>query len=122
MTKQLLEAEQLSAIAIQGLQELKGQDIVLMDLRELDAAVTDYFVIATGTSDRHVTSLADSVLMMMKKEAEEIPISKEGMQTGEWVLIDYGSVVIHIFQRDKRDFYRLESLWGDAEVEKVGEN
>ena len=121
MTKQIVQSEQLAEIAIKGLQELKGIDIVRMDLRDLEAAVTDYFVVATGTSDRHVTSLADSVLLMMKQEAEEIPISKEGMQVGEWVLIDYGSIVIHVFQRDKRDFYRLESLWGDAKTKKIEE-
>jgi ribosome-associated protein len=121
MTKQVVSSIQLSDLAIQGIQELKGVDLLRMDLRNLETAVTDFFVIATGTSDRHVAALGDSVLKMMKEEAEENPISKEGFQKGDWVLLDYGSVVVHIFLKKVRDFYRLEDFWGDAEFEKFSE-
>ena len=120
MRDTIVETKTLCDTAIQALEEIKGQQIVLMDLREVESAVSDYFVICTGTSDRHVQSLADSVLDEMKKMGE-IPISKEGIQHGEWVLLDYASLVIHIFQQDQRDFYRLEDLWGDASFTTVGE-
>lgn len=113
MTKILLDAKALSDVAVKGLQEIKGKSITRMDLRESDGAVTDFFIICTGTSDKHVQSLAASVMEFMKKEGER-PISKEGMENGEWVLLDYVNVVVHIFQEDFRNFYRLESLWGDA--------
>ena len=119
MRDTIVETRTLCDTAIHALEEIKGQDIALMDLREVESAVSDYFVICTGTSDRHVQSLADSVLDEMKKVGE-IPISKEGIQHGEWVLIDYASIVVHIFQRDHRDFYRLEDLWGDAEFTQIG--
>lgn len=118
MTKQVFTNLELSDLAIKGLQEVKAKGIVRLDLKELEAAVTDYFIIATGTSDRHVQALANSVMDVMKEEAEEYTYSKEGIDKGEWVVLDYASVVIHIFLSQKRDFYRLESLWGDAEVER----
>ncbi|MEZ4827279.1 MAG: ribosome silencing factor [Bacteroidia bacterium] len=118
MTKVLLDAKSLSHVAVKGLQEIKGQDIVKMDLRKIDGAVTDYFVICTGTSDRHVQSLAESVMKFMSEVGEK-PISKEGLQHGEWVLLDYGTIVVHIFMREKRSFYRLEDLWGDARSEWI---
>lgn len=114
MTKKVLSPTQLSELAINALQDLKGKNIIKLDLREIGSAVTDYFIIATGTSDRHVQSLSDSVLDILKKEAAEFPISKEGLDSGEWSLVDYGSIVVHVFQKEQREFYRLESLWGDA--------
>jgi len=121
MTKQVFTAHELSDIAIQGLQDLKARDVVRLNLQELDAAVTDFFIIATGTSDRHVMAIADAVMDKMKEQAEEITFSKEGLDKGEWVVLDYASIVIHIFQGSKRDFYRLEDLWGDAKVERFEE-
>jgi ribosome-associated protein len=118
MKQKVLESAQLAAIAIKGLEEIKGQDIILMDLRKVESAICDYFVICTGTSDRHTQALADSVIEMMR-EAKEKPVSREGYQLGEWVLLDYISVIIHIFQKDKREFYRLEDLWGDAKFKRV---
>ena len=116
MTKLLLDAQALSDLAVQGLQEIKGKSIIRMDLRESDGAVTDFFIICTGTSDKHVQSLADSVIDFLKKEGER-PISKEGTESGEWILLDYVNVVVHIFQEETRQFYRLESLWGDAKID-----
>lgn len=118
MTQILLDAQALSEVAVKGLQEIKGQDIVKMDLRNTDGAITDYFVICTGTSDRHVQSLADSAMKFLATVGEK-PISKEGLQHGEWVLLDYGNIVIHIFLRDVRTFYKLENLWGDAQSEWI---
>ena len=107
--------------AVEGLEEKKGLDIVLMDLRKLDGAVTDFFVIASGTSDRHVAALADSVEELIKKDLQDRPINIEGKQLGEWVLIDYVNVVVHIFLQKQRNFFRIEELWGDAEIRRIGE-
>jgi ribosome-associated protein len=120
MTRVALDAKALSDVVIEGLQEIKGQEILRMDLRKVDGAVTDYFVLCTGTSDKHVQALAESVIDLAK-EYDERPHNKEGLQTGEWVLIDYVNVVVHIFQREKRAFFRLEDLWGDAEFEAIHE-
>jgi len=120
MTSVALDAKALSDLAVEGLQEIKGQEILRMDLRGVDGAVTDYFVLCTGTSDKHVQALAESV-MDMAREAGERPISKEGLDTGEWVLLDFVNVVVHVFQREQRLFYRLEDLWGDANFEAFEE-
>ena len=87
-----------------------------MDLRDADGAITDYFVICSGTSDRHVQALSKSVEEVVRKELKDKAINTEGYSTGEWILIDYVDVVVHIFQREKRNFYDIEGLWGDAEV------
>ncbi|MEL6673670.1 MAG: ribosome silencing factor [Bacteroidota bacterium] len=120
MTEILLDAKKLSEIAVKGLQEIKGRNIVRMDLRNSDGSVTDFFVICTGTSDKHVEALADSVVKEMSDLGEK-PISKEGFEHAEWILLDYVNVVVHIFLGDKREFYRLEGLWGDAEIERFSE-
>ena len=113
-----LDAKTLSDIAVKGLQEKKGEEITRLNLQGLDTAITDYFIICTGNSDRHVQALAESVMEFLAKKSEK-PISKEGIQRGEWVVLDYASIMIHIFLRDKRDFYRLEDLWGDAKIEQI---
>lgn len=118
MKQIVLESTQLSNVVIQGLEEIKGQDIVRMNLKNVESAICDFFIMCTGTSDRHVQSLADSVQKVMK-EVDERPISREGYELGEWLLLDYGSVIVHIFQKEKREFYRLEDLWGDATFEAI---
>ncbi|WNJ15970.1 ribosome silencing factor [Pontibacter sp. G13] len=117
--KVALDAKALTDLVIEGLQNLKGKEIVRMDLSQTDGAMTDYFVICTGTSDTHVSALADSVLKTVKEQSGDIPISKEGMDVCEWVLIDYVNVIVQIFLKEKREFYRLESLWGDADIERI---
>ncbi|GAB4404556.1 MAG: ribosome silencing factor [Bacteroidia bacterium] len=118
MTRVALDARALSEVAIHGLQEIKGKEILRMDLRKIGSAVSDYFILCTGTSDKHVQALADAVIEAMRAVGER-PISKEGMNKGEWILLDFVDVVVHIFQRDTRAFYRLEDLWGDADCERL---
>lgn len=119
MTKLAIDAKSLADLAIKGLQEVKGQDILRMDLRNVDGAITEFFVICTGTSDRHVSSLAESAMKFIREGAADKPINKEGLNEGKWVLLDYVNIVVHIFQQETRDFYRLEALWADAAVEKM---
>lgn len=92
--------------------ERKAQDVVALDLRGISSA-TDYFVIATGTSDVHVKSIAEHVVEELKKQ-ETRPDHVEGMRGGRWILVDYIDFVVHIFHPQAREFYQLEVLWGDA--------
>lgn len=93
--------------------ERKASDVVSLDLRGISSA-TDYFLIATGTSDVHVKSIADHIIGQLREEGVRAN-HVEGLQGGRWVLIDYIDVVVHVFQSSVRDFYQLEELWGDAE-------
>jgi ribosome-associated protein len=114
-----LNARVQSSIAIDGLQEIKGQEIVRMDLSELDGAITDYFVVCTATSDKHAQALSDSVEKFMKDNGAGRPTVREGYSSGEWILLDYVNVIVHIFLQERRSFYRLEALWGDAKFERI---
>lgn len=117
--KNILDSFVQSEVVIKGLQEVKAQNIVRMDLKNVNGAISDYFVICTATSDRHAQALADSVEKFMKDKTNSRPICVEGYQMGEWVLLDFVDIVVHIFLEEKRMFYRLESLWGDAGFEKI---
>ena len=119
MEKTAVTSLSLTDLAIEGLRDKKGLDIVRMDLKKSSGAITDYFVICTGTSDRHVKALADSVQDTIREQIRQKPLNVEGTQLGEWVLIDYVDIVIHIFLQDKREFFSLEDLWGDAPIEKI---
>ncbi len=103
---------------IEGIREVKGIDTSILDLKKIETAVCKYFVICSGTSNTHVSSIADSVKKNVSKEIQEKPWHIEGLNTSEWVLIDYSDIVVHVFQEQTREFYRLEDLWGDAEIRK----
>ena len=118
-TKQIDSGAELSHLIAEGLEERKGKDTIIMDLRKAGTSPADFFVICTGTSDTHVKALCDSVYDYVKQKIAEKPRGIEGMQTGEWVLMDYTNVIVHIFLKDRREFYSIEELWGDAEFEKI---
>lgn len=103
------------------MQEKKGFDIIKMDLRKTQGAITDFFVICSGTSDTQVDAIANSVDEEVSKAYKESPWHKEGFQNKEWILLDYVDVVVHIFKKDRREFYDLESLWGDADTLYYGD-
>ena len=113
-----VSSDLLSTLVVKGLQEKKGLEVTLIDLKGMPNAVADYFVIASGSSDTHTSSLADSVEHEVKKATGEFPIAREGKNNGEWVLLDYANVVVHVFQTETREFYSLEKLWGDAKITK----
>lgn len=106
---------------VEGLQEVKGKEIVHLDLRGVPNTVCDHFVICHGDSATQVEALVRSVQEFALKKAGEKPWHTEGERNAEWVLLDFVDVVVHIFHRDKRAFYALENLWGDA-ARKVYEN
>jgi ribosome-associated protein len=108
-----MQTEQLKVTAIRALEDLKGTDIAEYDVREM-TSITDFMLIASGTSDRHVKSLADAVIMACKK-AGVAPLGVEGEREGEWVLVDLGDVVVHVMQPRIREFYALEKLWSVTE-------
>jgi len=113
------DAEMLSRIIAKGMLEKKGIDVVIMDLRKAKNAVTDFFVICSGNSDTQVEALMDSVEEQVYQQIGEWPWQKEGKSNREWILLDYVNVVAHIFKKDRRQFYDLEELWGDAETIRV---
>lgn len=108
------ESTYISEIIIHGLQEKKGNEIVRVDLRKINSSVTDYFVICHADSSTQVRALADSVEKEVFKALKQDPWHREGVAEGEWVLLDYVDVVVHIFKTEKRQHYGIEDLWGDA--------
>jgi ribosome-associated protein len=102
------------ARAVELLFDRKADDVTLLDLRSVSTA-TDYFLIATGRSDTHVSSIGDHLVDELKKEGVR-PSGVEGMRGGRWVLVDYVDFVVHVFHPAAREFYQLERLWGDAPV------
>ena len=111
---QLTEAEILTELAVKGMEEKKGHEIVRLDLTNLTSAVTDYFVICHGDSNRQVEAIAKSVEEEIEKVSGERPWHREGFENAEWILLDYINVVIHVFHKEKREFFAIEDLWGDA--------
>ena len=98
---------------VEAADEVKAEDLRLLDLRGLDTLIADYFVICTGRSDVHVTSISERIVKSMK-EAGVTLHHREGNRHSRWLLLDFGDVLVHIFDEDARDYYDLEQLWGDA--------
>ena len=119
MTKKRISADQLIAEIIKGIETVKGQNINILDLREIENTVCDYFIICEGTSNTQVSAISGSIQKTVSKSLKDKPWHVEGEGNAEWVLIDYVNVVVHVFQRHVREFYDIESLWGDAKVTAV---
>ena len=102
-----------------GIEDVKGVDINIMDLRNITNTVCEFFILCTGTSNTHVSAITNSVRKNVSKKLKEKPFSLEGLENQEWVLIDYIDVVVHIFQGDTREYYDIENLWGDAKITNV---
>ncbi|MCF8336169.1 MAG: ribosome silencing factor [Bacteroidales bacterium] len=113
-----IATEELLNKIIKGIQDKKGKEIISLNISEIENSICDYFVICHGTSSRHVDAITDSIEQEVKKELNEKPYHKEGLDNFTWVLIDYASIIIHIFQKEYRDFYNLENLWADAPMHK----
>ena len=113
------DSETLSEFVVQGMLEKKASDVVVLDLRDIKHAVADYFIICSGSSDTQIDAISNSIEEQVFKLSKEWPWKVEGKQNKEWVLIDYVNVVAHVFNKDKRAFYGLEELWGDAKVSTI---
>ncbi len=114
-------SEMLSEMVVEGMKEKKAIDIVVLDLRKTRHAVADFFVVCSGNSSRQLDAIADSVDEMVFKKVKENPWHTEGKHNKEWLLLDYVTVVVHIFQQERRKFYALEKLWGDAVIREIEE-
>ncbi|MFC4633053.1 ribosome silencing factor [Dokdonia ponticola] len=119
MVKKETSADQLIAKIIEGIEEVKGQNIDILDLRDIENTVCDYFIICDGTSNTQVAAIVNSIQKVASKELKEKPWHVEGLDNCEWVLMDYVNVVVHVFQKQTREFYDIESLWGDAKITSI---
>lgn len=119
MRKKTDETSILLESIVKGIYEKKGLDVVKIDLRKLENRISDYFIICHGTSNTQVDSISYSVGEHSRKEAGEKPVHIEGLENCFWVLMDYGNVIVHIFQEEYRNFYSLESLWADANIVRM---
>ncbi|KOY50809.1 ribosome silencing factor [Polaribacter dokdonensis] len=119
MTKKQVSADDLIAVIIKGIDDVKGENIQLLDLRDIENTVCDYFIICSGNSNTQVNAISGSVQKVVSKEVKDKPWHVEGQGNSEWVLMDYVNVVVHIFQKHVRDYYDIESLWGDAKITEI---
>jgi ribosome-associated protein len=119
MQKRKTSADELIALILQGIEEVKGQNINLLDLREIENTVCDYFIICNGTSNTHVNAIVGSIQKTVSKASKDKPWHVEGTENAEWVLMDYVNIVVHVFQKHIREFYDIEGLWGDAKFTTV---
>lgn len=119
--KKKVEATELKDAVIEGLLENKGHNITEINLTKIEHAVCKYFVLCTGTSNTHVDSLSRSVEKYVQENLGQKVWRKEGLDNSQWVILDYVDVVVHIFQREYREFYGLEELWADAPHATINE-
>ena len=116
------DAEALRNAVVEGMQEKKAKDIVCIDLRSLKNACADFFVICHADSKTHVDSIAKSVEEFVFKKQKEDAFHREGYENSEWILLDYMTVVAHVFQQEQREYYGIERLWADAEIQRYAGN
>jgi len=119
MTKKKINTDELIAVIIKGIDNVKGDDIQLLDLREIENTVCDYFIICSGNSNTQVNAISGSVQKTVSKEIKDKPWHIEGQNNSEWILMDYVNVVVHVFQKHISEFYDSESLGGDAKITEI---
>ena len=122
MTNREKEALVLAKLAAQTLDEKKGENVRVLDLRKVHGAPAEFFVIASGNVPSHVSAISDGVFETIKKATGYNPHKVEGYDNAEWILMDYFDIVVHIFQKEKRDHYRLEDLWADGIITHIESN
>lgn len=117
-----INSKELSEWVVEGMLDKKAIDVVVMDLRDVKHAIADYFIICSGNSDTQIDAISDSIEEQIHKRSKQNPWKREGRQNKEWILLDYVDVVAHVFNKEKRTFYGLEELWGDAKFTRIEEN
>ena len=122
MAKKKSNADELISKIISGVEDVKGIDISLLDLRDIENTVCSYFIVCSGSSNTHVNAIVSSVQKTVSKELKEKPFHTEGLENSEWVLIDYVNIVVHVFQKHIREYYNIEELWGDAKTTQIASN
>jgi len=119
MTKRNITSEELSNQIVEAIQEKKGDKIKVLDLRGLEHAISDFFVVCEAQSKPQVDAIFESIDELVKKNFGEDPVRVEGREEGNWILVDYFDVVAHIFKPEAREFYKLEALWSDAKTKSI---
>lgn len=119
MAKKNVSTDHLVSEIIKGIEDVKGNNITILDLREIENTVCDYFILCDGNSNTQVSAIAASVQKHVSKTLKEKPWHIEGESNAEWILMDYVNVAVHVFQKHIRDFYKLEELWGDGKITNV---
>lgn len=119
MTDTQIEKKELLENIIKGIEEVKGYDITILNFTKLENTITDYFVICTGGTITQVSAISNSVERFVRKNTKDKPWHIEGVDNQQWVLMDYVSIVVHIFQPEYREYYDLENLWGDVEITRI---
>ena len=119
MAKKNISNDDLLANIIKVIEEVKGENIDILDLRAIDKTDCDYFVVCNGNSNTQVNAIVGSIQKIVSKELKDKPWHVEGAENGEWVLMDYVNIVVHVFQKHIREYYRIESLWGDAKITTI---
>lgn len=114
----LTRGSKILKVIVSAIQDKKGEKVVSLDLRKIPEAVSDFFIVCEATSTVQVKAIADWVEEKVKRECGELPYKHEGHTAGQWVLIDFVNVVVHVFLSETRKFYRLEEMWGDGEAEE----
>ncbi len=122
MTNKISNADDSIAAILKAIDEVKGVDVQILDLREIENTVCDYFIICTGTSNTHVNAISGLVQKQVSKLTKDKPWHVEGEGNSEWILLDYVNIVVHIFQKHIREYYDIESLWGDAKITTISSN
>jgi ribosome-associated protein len=115
----MTENEQIVSKIVEGIQEKKGKEIVIVNLTKLKEAPCSYFVICEGDSHVHVNSVAMSVKDWVREKANVKPYAADGFENSEWIAMDYGQIIVHVFQRHTREFYDIEHLWADADLKRI---
>ena len=119
MTSNNTSSDNLITFTINGIEDVKGQNITILDLRQIENTVCDYFIICDGTSNTQVNAIVNSVQKKVSKNTKEKPWHIEGSENAEWVLMDYVDVVVHVFQKHTRQYYDIENLWGYAKITEI---
>ena len=119
MAKQKGNADQLITEIIKGIEGVKGQKISILDLRKIESTVCEYFIVCEGTSNTQINAISGSVQKTVSKAIQDKPWHIEGEANAEWILLDYVNVVVHIFKKHIREYYDIESLWGDAKITDI---
>ena len=104
---------------VDAISDVKGQNIKMIDLRKIENRICDFYIICSGSSNTHVSAILESIKKKTSKSLKEKPSHTEGEENAEWILLDYITVVVHIFQEQVREFYKIEELWGDCKINMI---
>ena len=121
MVENILNTEKLAEIITQEILHKKALNVAVLDVRGI-SSYTDYLIVASATSDRHLQALAEAPLQRLKHDHLTLPQGIEGVTGGQWALVDYGDVILHVFHEYYRDVYQLEALWSQAKITRVAED